>query len=60
MEFIYQKESNLDRENNFTIEISKKYNVEMEIFIGGDEYLLSSLDLKLKDEDIAKWIDYKN
>ena len=24
MEFIYQKESNLDKENNFTIEISKK------------------------------------
>ena len=24
MEFIYQKESNLDKENNFTIEISEK------------------------------------
>ena len=59
MEFIYQKESNLGNENNFTIEISKKNNVEKEKFISGDEYLLSSLDLKLKDEDITKWTDYK-
>ena len=31
------------------IEISQNNNVEKEKFIGGDEYLLSSLDLKLKD-----------
>ena len=30
MEFIYQKESNLDKESNFTIEISEKNNVEKE------------------------------
>ena len=55
MEFIYQKESNLGKENNFTIEISeKKNNVEKEKFIGGDDYHLSSLDLKLKDQDITK------
>ena len=59
MEFIYQKESNLDKENNFTIEISEKNNVEKEKCVGGDEYLLSSLDLKLKDEDITKCTDYK-
>ena len=41
-------------ENNFTIEISEKCNLEKEKFIGGDEYLLSRLDLKLKDEDITK------
>ena len=54
MEFIYQKESNIDKENNFTIEISGTNNVEKEKFIDGDEYLLSSLDLKLKDEDMTK------
>ena len=54
-----ERESNLDKENNFTIEISRKNNVEKEKFIGGDEYLLSSLDLKPKDEDIRKWTDYK-
>ena len=54
MEIIYYKESNLHKENNFMIEISKKKNVEKEKFIGGDECLLSSLDLKLKDEDITK------
>ena len=59
MDFIYQKESNLDKEKNFTIEISEKNYVEKEKFICGDEYLLSSLDLKLKDEDITKWTDYK-
>ena len=33
--------------------------MEKEKIIGGDEYLLSSLDLKLKDEDITKWTEYK-
>ena len=28
MEFIYQKELNLDEENNFTIDISEMNNVE--------------------------------
>ena len=61
MEFLYQNQSNLDKENNFTIEISeKKTNVEKEKFIGENEYLLSSLDLKLKYEDITKWTDYKD
>ena len=46
--------SNLDKENNFTIEISGKNNAEKEKFIGGDEYVLSSLNLKLKDEEITK------
>ena len=59
MDFIYQKESNLDKENNSTIEISEKNSVEKEKFIGGDEYLLSSLGIKLKDEDITKWTDYQ-
>ena len=59
MDFIYQKESNLDKENNSTIEISEKNSVEKEKFIGGDEYLLSSLGIKLKDEEITKWTDYQ-
>ena len=37
----------------------KKNIVEKEKFIGGNEYLLSSVDLKLKDEDKMKWTDYK-
>ena len=37
----------------------KKNNVEKEKFICGDEYFLSSLNLKFKDEDITKWTDYK-
>ena len=56
---MYQRESNLDEENNFTTEILKKGNVEKRRFIGRDEYLLPSLRLKLKDEDITKWIYYK-
>ena len=42
MEFIYQKEPNLDEEDTFTIEISKKNNVEKEKFNGGKNYLISS------------------
>ena len=41
------------------LKYKKKNNVEKEKFIGGDEYLLLSLDLKLKDEDITKWTDYQ-
>ena len=60
MDLIYQKKSNLDVENNFTIELSKKKKTaEKEKFNGGDEYLLSSLDLKLKDKDMTKWTEYK-
>ena len=36
-----------------------KNNLEKEKFVDGNEYFLSSLDLKLKDEDITKWTDYK-
>ena len=57
MDSIYQRQSNLDEENNFTIEISRKNNVEKGKFVSEDEYLLSSLDLKLKDEDMTKWKD---
>ena len=57
MEFIYQKESNLDKGNNFTIKTSKKNNVEKKKFISENENLILSLGLKLKDEDITKWPD---
>ena len=50
LEFIYQREVNLDNENNFTVNTSVKNNVEKENFIGGDEYLL----LKLKADNIRK------
>ena len=43
----------LDKENNFMIEISEKNYVEKPKFIGKDEYLLSSLNLNLKGEDIT-------
>ena len=42
MEFIYQKEPSLNEEDTFTIEISKKNNVEKEKFNGGNNYLISS------------------
>ena len=33
--------------------------MEKETFVGRNEYLLSSLELKLKEDDITKWEDYK-
>ena len=39
------------------MDISEKNNVEKETFVGGNEYLLSSLELKLKEDDITKWED---
>ena len=36
-----------------------KKKTEKEKFNGGDEYLLSSLDLKHKDKDMTKWTEYK-
>ena len=58
LEFIYQKEANVDNENNFTIFISEKNSVEKEIFICGERCLLCSLDYKVESEDITKWSDY--
>ena len=55
MNFIYQNEATLDKKNNSTIDISEK----KKNFVSGNEYLLSSLELKLKKEDIAKWEDYE-
>ena len=54
MNFIYQNEEILDKKNNFTIDISEK-----KTFVSGNEYLLSSLELKLKEGDITKWEDYE-
>ena len=55
MEFIYQKESNLDNENNFKIEISeKKIMQKMKKLLEEMNIFLLSLDLKLKDEGIVK------
>ena len=48
----------MDEENNFTIKISEKNNIEYEKVNGGDEYLFSNLDLQRKIEDIRKWNDY--
>ena len=59
LEFIYQKEANLDNENNFTIAISEKNSIEKEEFISGEKYLLPSLERRLKDKDITKWPDYE-
>ena len=41
------------------LKYSEKNNEEKEKFIGEDEYLLLSLDLKLKDENITKWTGYQ-
>ena len=59
MNFIYQNEATLDKNNNFAIDISWKNNVEKETFAGGNEHLLSSLELKLKEDNITKWEDIK-
>ena len=53
MNFIYQNEAILDKKN-FTIDISEK-----KTFVSGNEYLLSSFELKVKEEDITKWEDYE-
>ena len=33
--------------------------MEEETFVGGNEYLLSSPKLKLKEDYVTKWKDYK-
>ena len=58
LEFILQKEANLDNESNFTVDISEKSNVEKENFFDGDKYLLSNLERKLKADDITKLKDF--
>ena len=60
LEFVYQKDSELDDDKKFKIFISeKKNNVEKGKLTGGEKYVLSSLDLRLKSEDITMWPDYE-
>ena len=59
MDFIYYKELNLDNENNYTVNIAENNAVESQKYIGGDEYLISGLDLKPKTVlDFTKWKDH--
>ena len=59
MDFLYYKELNLHDENNFTMNIAENNAFESQNFIGGDEYLISGLDLKSKTVvDFTKWRDY--
>ena len=58
MELFYRKETNLDDENNFTLDTSKDNNVEGQHFIGGDEYVIPNLGLILTEVDIRKWDDF--
>lgn len=51
---IYTSENQIQTKK-IPLKYLKKNIVEKEKFIGGDEYLLSILDLKLEDEDITKW-----
>ena len=41
MEFFYNKEVELNEENNFTIDISKNNNIDGQRFNAGEEYLIS-------------------
>ena len=57
LEFIYQREANLDNESNSTVAISGRNSIEKETFIGDERYLLSSLDLNFKSKAITNWPD---
>ena len=52
MEFFYKKKVDLDEENNFTIDISKDHNIDMQHFNAGEEYLISNLELVPTEVDL--------
>ena len=54
MEIIYYKRLDLGANNNNTINISENNAVEGQTFIGGEEYLISGIELRPK----TKWKDY--
>ena len=59
MEIIYYKRLNLDANNNFTMNISENNTVKGQILIGGEEYLISGIELRPKTADFTKWKDYE-
>ena len=58
MEIIYYKRLDLGANNNNTINISENNAVEGQTFIGGEEYLISGIELRPKTTDFTKWKDY--
>ena len=55
MEFFYKKEIDLDKENNFNIDLLKSNTVEGQKFTSGEEYVISVLELKPTEVDFTLW-----
>ena len=55
MSLFYRKETNLDEENNFTLDILKDNNVEAQHFNDGKEYVISNLELIPTEVDLTRW-----
>ena len=54
LDFIYKKESDLDKENNFAINFSGKNRFNKNQFNKGEEYLISGLELIPQEVDLTQ------
>ena len=58
MEFFYKKEADLDKENNFTIDISNNNNLDGQHFNPGGKYVILGLELVPQEVDLTRWIEF--
>ena len=58
MEFFYKKEADLDKENNFTIDISNNNNIDGQHFNAGEKYVILGLELVPQEADLTRWIEF--
>ena len=58
MEFFYKKEADLDKENNFTIDISNNNNIDGQHFNPEEKYVILGLELVPQEVDQTRWIEF--
>ena len=58
MDVIYNKNADLDEENNFSIYLTASNENDGVIFKNKEEYLISGLEIKKQPVDLTKWNEF--
>ena len=58
MEFIYKKETDLDDQNNFLVDLAPKNEVAGNFFKSKEEFLISGIEIKPEVVNFTKWSNF--
>ena len=58
MDVIYNKNADLDEENNFSIDLTANNEIDGMFFKNKEEYLISGLEIKKQSVDLTKWNEF--